>query len=286
MSRKAARSAPCTVDIVPPVGRRHSRTGASRRRLTRDGAPPHGFGRYRAANYDELIDHPVEMSDFALAAFAAGGVRHEIAVTGRQQADLERLARDLARVCQWQIDLFGGAPQSRAPFDRYLFQITAVGDGYGGLEHRSSTSLAAAGATNCRCAAAAEINDGYLNLLGLASHEYFHSWNVKRIKPAAFTPYDLTRENYTRQLWAFEGITSYYDDLALVRSGAHRRRALSRAAGTHDHQRAAHARPASCRASPIRASTRGSSSIGRTRTRPTPSSAITRRARSSRSRSI
>src|SRR4029078_1623079 len=64
-----------------------------------------------------------------------------------------------------------------------------------------------------------DIADNYLNLLGLASHEYFHSWNVKRIKPAAFVPYDLAREGYTRQLWAFEGITSYYDDLALVRSG-------------------------------------------------------------------
>jgi hypothetical protein len=86
----------------------------------------------------------------------------------------------------------------------------------------SSTGRArasSAGATNCRCAGRSEIDDGYLNLLGLASHEYFHSWNVKRIKPAAFMPYDLTREGYTRQLWAFEGATSYYDDLALVRSG-------------------------------------------------------------------
>ena len=66
---------------------------------------------------------------------------------------------------------------------------------------------------------AAAIDDAYLNLLGLASHEYFHSWHVKRIKPAAFAPYDLARENYTRQLWVFEGFTSYYDDLALVRSG-------------------------------------------------------------------
>jgi predicted metalloprotease with PDZ domain len=65
----------------------------------------------------------------------------------------------------------------------------------------------------------AGVTDDYRRFLGLASHEYFHSWNVKRIKPAAFVPYDLARENYTRQLWAFEGITSYYDDLALVRSG-------------------------------------------------------------------
>ena len=209
--------APCTVDILPPAGDEfaHWRVATT---LTPDGAPPHGFGRYRADGYDELIDHPVEMSDFALAAFAAGGVRHEIAITGRQEADLERLARDLNRVCQWHIDLFGGAPQSSAPFDRYLFQVTAVGDGYGGLEHRTSTSLL------CRrdelpVRGRAEINDRYLHLLGLASHEYFHAWNVKRIKPVAFTPYDLARENYTRQLWAFEGITSYYDDLALVRSG-------------------------------------------------------------------
>ena len=217
LSPEGRESAPCTVELIPPSGDdfRDWRVATT---LESDGAPPHAFGRYRAANYDDLIDHPVEMSDFALASFAAGGVRHEIAVTGRQQADLERLARDLARVCQWQIDLFGNAPQSRPPFDRYLFQITAVGDGYGGLEHRSSTSLV------CRrdelpMRGRSEIDDGYLNLLGLASHEYFHSWNVKRIKPAAFMPYDLTREGYTRQLWAFEGMTSYYDDLALIRSG-------------------------------------------------------------------
>ena len=217
LSPEGRESAPCTVELIPPSGDdfRDWRVATT---LESDGAPPHAFGRYRAANYDDLIDHPVEMSDFALASFAAGGVRHEIAVTGRQQADLERLARDLARVCQWQIDLFGNAPQSRPPFDRYLFQITAVGDGYGGLEHGSSTSLV------CRrdelpMRGRSEIDDGYLNLLGLASHEYFHSWNVKRIKPAAFMPYDLTREGYTRQLWAFEGATSYYDDLALVRSG-------------------------------------------------------------------
>jgi predicted metalloprotease with PDZ domain len=209
--------APCVVDIVAPDGEADARWRVATT-LARDGASPHGFGRYRAANYDELIDHPVEISDFALAAFTAGGVPHEIAVTGRQQADLERLARDFARVCQWHVDLFGGAPGSRAPFDRYLFQITAVGEGYGGLEHRSSTSLL------CRrdelpLQGREPIGDSYLNLLGLASHEYFHSWNVKRIKPAAFMPYDLAREGYTRQLWAFEGITSYYDDLALVRSG-------------------------------------------------------------------
>ena len=210
-------AAPCTLDIVAPDGNDYAQWRVATT-LDADGAPLHGFGRYRAESYDALIDHPVEMSDFALAGFAAGGVHHEIALSGRQSADLERLARDLACICQWHADLFGGAPQSRAPFDRYLFQVTAVGNGYGGLEHRSSTSLL------CRrdelpVRGRAEIGDDYLHFLGLASHEYFHAWNVKRIKPAAFVPYDLSREGYTRQLWAFEGITSYYDDLALVRCG-------------------------------------------------------------------
>ncbi|MCE7878637.1 MAG: M61 family peptidase, partial [Betaproteobacteria bacterium PRO3] len=169
-------------------------------------------------NYDELVDHPVEMADFRHLAFEAGGATHDLVVSGRADFDDARLARDLARICQWQCDLFGGAPSSRAPFDRYLFQVAAVPDGYGGLEHRTSTSLVCARRA-LPSRAAGRINDEYRSFLGLASHEYFHLWNVKRIKPAAFSPYDLAREAYTRQLWAFEGITSYYDDLALVRSG-------------------------------------------------------------------
>jgi len=90
----------------------------------------------------------------------------------------------------------------------------------GGLEHRASTALVAnRDDLPAPGLAAGEIGDGYLRLLGLISHEYFHSWNVKRMKPAVFTPYDLNREGHTTLLWAFEGITSYYDDLALVRSG-------------------------------------------------------------------
>ena len=207
----------CEVEIVAPDG---AVGGAWRvaTTLSAGATSPAGFGRYEAADYDELIDHPVEMSDYAGVAFEAGGARHDVAISGRQRADLDRLARDLARICQWQCDLFGGAPGSRAPFERYLFQVAAVGDGYGGLEHRSSTSLLCARDELPQPGVAA-VTDDYRRLLGLASHEYFHCWNVKRIKPAAFTPYDLAGETYTRQLWAFEGITSYYDDLALARSG-------------------------------------------------------------------
>ncbi len=209
--------APCLLEIAAPA---HPSCGHWRvaTTLPRADATPWNFGTYRASNYDELIDHPVEMSDFTHVAFEAGGAVHDVAISGRHTTDLGRLAGDLARVCQWQIDLFGGAPGSRAPFDRYLFQVTAVGEGYGGLEHRTSTSLLCSRRELPQPGVAA-ITDDYRRFLGLASHEYFHSWNVKRIRPAAFAPYDLARENYTRQLWAFEGITSYYDDLALVRSG-------------------------------------------------------------------
>ncbi len=208
---------PCRLELVAPEATLASGWQVATT-LPRVDGPAGGFGSFAAADYDELIDHPVEMSEFARASFVAGGVTHDIVVSGRHRGDLGRLAGDLARICQWQVDLFHGAAGERPPFERYLFQIAVVGDGYGGLEHRSSTALI------CRRdqlppSGAAPVGDGYRGLLGLASHEYFHSWNVKRIKPAAFVPYDLGREAYTRQLWVFEGFTSYYDDLALVRSG-------------------------------------------------------------------
>lgn len=186
--------------------------------MRRDGAAAWGYGRHVATDYDDLIDHPVEIGTFATDSFTAGGVAHDVVVTGARGVDLARVSRDLARICQWECDLFGGAANSAAPFDRYIFLVMAVGDGYGGLEHRSSTSLLCKRDDLPREGESA-ISDDYQTFLGLAAHEYFHSWNVKRIKPAAFTPYDLSRENFTRQLWVFEGITSYYDDLALARSG-------------------------------------------------------------------
>ncbi|HHH38707.1 MAG TPA: M61 family peptidase [Sedimenticola sp.] len=173
-----------------------------------------GFGLYQAADYAELIDHPVEMGTFELSRFEVAGVPHEIAVTGRHDGDLERLGRDLARVCEQHVSLFGGLPTMA----RYLFQLTVVGDGYGGLEHRSSTSLIS-DRLDLPAPGTRGVDEGYRRLLGLCSHEYFHLWNVKRIRPHRFRDADLSGEVYTRLLWAFEGITSYYDDLALVRCG-------------------------------------------------------------------
>jgi predicted metalloprotease with PDZ domain len=206
---------PCTVDLQPPPAP-HGRGWRVATTLPRAGARPHGFGRYRAPDYDALIDHPVEMGTFRLATFEAGGARHEVAVTGRSDVDLDRLVADLAPVCAAQSALF--EPETgRAPFDRYLFLATALGEGYGGLEHRSSTALIS-GRADLPWPRMGE-HAGYRTFLGLASHEYFHAWHVKRIKPAAFVRYDLDREVHTRLLWVFEGFTSYYDDLMLARAG-------------------------------------------------------------------
>ncbi len=205
---------PCRVEIEAPRGAAYRRWRVATA-MTPAGARAHGFGGYSAADYDELIDHPVEMGEFSLLSFRAHGVVHEVAITGRHDADLDRLARDLKRLTEHHIDFFGRP----APMRRYLFLVSAVGDGYGGLEHRASTALVCSRHDLPLVGGSEAQEERYRTFLGLASHEYFHTWNVKRIKPAAFSPYDLTQENYTRLLWAFEGITSYYDDLALVRSG-------------------------------------------------------------------
>jgi predicted metalloprotease with PDZ domain len=96
-----------------------------------------GFGAYQADNYDELIDHPFEIGEFSTVEFSAAGVPHCLAIAGRIDTDRERLATDLAQLCTAQIDFFGRP----APFDRYVFLGLAIGNGYGGLEHRASSSL-------------------------------------------------------------------------------------------------------------------------------------------------
>ncbi len=178
----------------------------------------YGFGTYAAENYDELIDHPVEMGSFQLGTFTAHGVQHDVVFTGRvPNLDMARLTVDLKKICEQQIAFF--EPRSKcAPMQRYVFMTMVVGDGYGGLEHRASTALICSRA-DLPVKGQTTMSDGYRTFLGLCSHEYFHTWNVKRIKPASFAPYQLESETYTPLLWVFEGFTSYYDDLMLVRSG-------------------------------------------------------------------
>jgi predicted metalloprotease with PDZ domain len=182
--------------------------------LKRKQAKAFEFGLYEARDYNDLIDHPVEMGSFARVSFDACGVPHDIILTGRFECDQARLAADLKKICEHHIRFFG----EPAPMDYYQFQVMVVGEGYGGLEHRASTSLIASRASLPK-PGQVKVDDDYRDFLGLCSHEYFHTWNVKRIKPAVYQPYDLQAEVYTDLLWAFEGITSYYDDLALRRCG-------------------------------------------------------------------
>jgi len=205
------------VDIRRPAGDAYKRWRVATS-LPELKARRYGFGTYVAADYDELIDHPVELGTFALATFTAHGVPHDVVITGQvPNLDLPRLSADLQKICEAQIAFF--EPKSkRAPMSRYVFMTMVVGDGYGGLEHRASTALVCA-RSDLPVKGKSELSDGYRTYLGLCSHEYFHTWNVKRIKPAAFAPYDLREEGYTSLLWLFEGFTSYYDDLFLVRTG-------------------------------------------------------------------
>jgi predicted metalloprotease with PDZ domain len=176
-----------------------------------------GRGTYEAADYDELVDHPVELGRFWRAHFEAHGVPHEYVVAGAlPDFDGPRLLADAKRICEAQIAFWHG--RKKVPFERYVFLHNLVEEGRGGLEHRASTALISP-RRDMPARGRAETSDGYVELLGLISHEYFHTWNVKRLRPAEFARYDYTRENYTELLWFFEGFTSYYDDLFLVRCG-------------------------------------------------------------------
>ncbi len=204
----------CDLDILAPekpVGK-HWRVATS---MTSKDAEAYGFGSYCADNYAELIDHPVEIGELSIGEFEVHGIPHAIAIRGNTRADMRRLCHDLQEICAHHV-AFLGAPRD---LDRYLFLLNAPGAGYGGLEHRWSSALIC-GRDNLPARGDEGVSDEYRKFLGLVSHEYFHLWNVTRMKPAAFTPYDLSQEAHTSLLWVFEGVTSYYDDLALVRCGS------------------------------------------------------------------
>ncbi len=171
---------------------------------------------YSADNYDMLIDCPVELGAFKRLEFIIKGVPIYFILSGTiiKNFDEKRFLSDVNTICQTEIDLFGGIP----PFKNYTFILYLGGEIYTGLEHRNSTLLMAP-YYSLPVSSQTEIGGDYLKLLGLISHEFFHTWNVKRIKPQVFNPYDLDNENYTKLLWWFEGITSYYDDLILRKSG-------------------------------------------------------------------
>jgi len=191
---------------------------------------PKGFGSYLAADFDELVDSPVELGNFWSGSFTAGGVEHRFVVAGASASfDGARLLADTQAICETEIAFWHGktakgksrSAKNRPPHDRYVFMLNAVDNSYGGLEHRHSTALICKRADLPRLGQSSSLSaaDGYTNLLGLICHEYFHTWNVKRLRPIEFASYNYESENYTDLLWFFEGFTSYYDDLLLRRAG-------------------------------------------------------------------
>lgn len=153
-----------------------------------------------AKNYDELVDSPIEVGNFETYNFKAGGIPHEVAIFGDNNGDNKRFVKDLTKVCQVTTDVFGGHP-----CDDYLFIIHNTENRYNGLEHSHSTV--------CQVPRWDYFpHSKYCRTMGLMSHEYFHLWNIKRIRPAALESFDYNQENYTKQLWIAEGVTSYYDD--------------------------------------------------------------------------
>ncbi len=186
---------PCELEVAAPPGWKVS---------TALGGGPTLF---TARDYDELVDSPVEVGTHALGSFTALGKRHEVAVQGRGNLDLRRFTDDLRRIVEQLGGLMGGLP-----YERYLFVVHLGDRRRGGLEHMESATLLVPRMGFFP-------RDAYEDVLALAAHEFFHLWNVKRLRPAALQPYDYGREQYTRLLWWFEGVTSYYDRLALVRAG-------------------------------------------------------------------
>ncbi|HET6410438.1 MAG TPA: PDZ domain-containing protein [Anaeromyxobacter sp.] len=186
---------PCELEVIPPEGWAVS--------TALQGGPTE----FTARDYDELVDSPLEIGRHPLLRFEAGGKPHEIAIWGRGRIDEAALIEDVRRVVEVFARLFGGLP-----YPRYLFILHLTEKRRGGLEHARSTTLNVV-------RTGFYPREAYEETLSLVAHEFFHLWNVKRLRPAAFLPYDYGREQYTRLLWWFEGVTSYYDGLALVRAG-------------------------------------------------------------------
>ena len=168
----------------------------------------------KADNYAQLIDSPFELAEQTRFSFEANGIPHEFVVSGKHAMNIARMQQDIEKICATEISMFGSAP-----FKNYTFMTMATGNSYGGLEHPNSTSLITPRDDLPKTDEPEEPSADYQRFLGLCSHEYFHSWLVKFIRPENFANYDLNQEGYTSLLWIFEGFTSYYDDLILLRSG-------------------------------------------------------------------
>lgn len=157
-------------------------------------------------DYDQLVDSPIEIGNQQEFSFMAAGVRHRVAMYGEANYNTTDLQRDMAKVVESATAVFGSNPNQD-----YLFIVHNVTDGQGGLEHLNSCVLSVSRWSYT--------GSNYLGFINLVAHEYFHLWNVKRIRPIELGPFNYDQECYTSLLWVMEGITSYYDELLLLRAG-------------------------------------------------------------------
>lgn len=179
------------------------------------------YSSFTFPNYDVLVDCPIEIGNQDVFSFTAAGTKHDVAIYGMGNYDKEDLKKDMAKIVTAATDVFGG----KNPNKNYTFIIHNVINGQGGLEHTTSTVLSVNRWTYGP--------SQYRDFLSLVAHEYFHLWNVKRIRPIELGPFNYDQENYTSLLWVMEGFTSYYDELLLVRAGyMNRDEYLSKLQGT------------------------------------------------------
>jgi predicted metalloprotease with PDZ domain len=205
---------PCSVTLVKPKEKilSHWKVATTLPTKMND---THQFGHYQANHYNELIDHPVLFGEFDIVPFKTNNVEFELILAGGHQGDLQRMSQDLTTICAHHIKFFN-AP---VPVNRYLFITLLTDNAFGGLEHMSSTALMYSRNDLPSLSDPENMSDGYQIFLSLCSHEFFHTWHVKRIKPEELFNASLSSEQYTEQLWIYEGFTSYYDDLSLLKCG-------------------------------------------------------------------
>src|SRR5437667_797411 len=198
MYRDGSINAPATLRILPAPGWKIA-TGLP----AVDGQP----NTFRAENFDVLYDSPVECSNFKQIDFQVRGVGHRIVIDGEGNYDQNRMLAGVQKIVETEVSLF-----SDIPYHDYTFILHLRANTGGGLEHLNSTAL---GFRRFGFSS----DEGYRNFDSLVAHEFFHLWNVKRIRPDALGPFDYTKENYTRLLWVAEGITEYYGNLLVRRAG-------------------------------------------------------------------
>lgn len=176
------------------------------------GLSPVQDGVWGALNYDILIDSPIEIGDHYVATYTLHGAQHEVAITGSGDFDPDWITERTKTIVDDALTMWGDLP-----YDRYVWILQMLPDQYGGLEHaRSQVSMFDANLFGDRKKVG--------KFLSLLTHEFFHTWNVKRIRPVELGPFNYNEENYTRMLWLAEGVTSYYDDLLSYRSGFYSRK--------------------------------------------------------------